>query len=52
MLDAMGNACRRKHPLLLERHDVILCGGAILAYLIALLGIERISFRDTDGMEG
>ena len=51
-LDAMGDACRRKHPLLLERHDVILCGGAILAYLIALLGIERISFRDTDGMEG
>lgn len=51
-LDGMGADHRRNHPLLHDRHDVILCGGAILSYLIRYIGIERISFRDADGMEG
>lgn len=51
-LDEMGSERRRNHPLLHDRHDVILCGGAILSYLLRQIGIERISFRDADGMEG
>lgn len=51
-LDAMGDDARRRHPLLRDRHDVILCGGVILSFLINHLNIDRVFFRDADGMEG
>lgn len=51
-LDAMSDEARRKHPLLSQRHDVILCGGTILVYLLERLEIDRVSFSDADGMEG
>lgn len=51
-LDGMGERGRRMQPLLSERHDVILYGGTILAFAVALLGIDTLRFSDADGMEG
>ncbi len=50
-LEAMGE-CRAAHPLLAQRHDVILYGAVILAFLIDLLDINSINVSDRDGMEG
>ncbi len=50
-LEAMGE-CRAAHPLLAQRHDVILYGAVILAFLIHLLDINSINVSDRDGMEG
>lgn len=43
---------RKKHPLLLERHDVILQGGIILLYFMEKCGIKSLTPTDRDGMEG
>lgn len=43
---------RGRHPLLSERHDVILPGGAILLYLMDSLSISDMRVSDADGMEG
>jgi len=51
LLDTMGDG-RKLHPLLKERHDVILFGGILFLYLFRKLRINRISFSDADGMEG
>ncbi len=50
-LEAMGE-CRAAHPLLAQRHDVILYGAVILAFLIDLLDINSVNVSDRDGMEG
>lgn len=50
-LEAMGEL-REAHPLLAQRHDVILYGAVILAFLIDLLDINSIVVSDRDGMEG
>ncbi len=47
----MGEA-RRAHPLLQERHDVILQGGILLLYLMEQLHIPVLTPCDRDGMEG
>ncbi len=60
-LDAIQNALyhiaalgdtRSSHPLLKERHDVILQGGAILLYIMEALTIQELLVSDADGMEG
>lgn len=51
-LDNMGERGRRMQPLLSERYDVILYGATILAFVVALLGIDLLRFSDADGMEG
>ena len=51
-LDGLGGAGRRREPLLRERHDVILYGGTILSFVMALLGADELRFSDADGMEG
>ena len=51
-LDAMGDAARSALSLLAQRHDVILCGGAILIWLMERLSIPELAFSDADGMEG
>lgn len=43
---------RIKHPLLKQRHDVILPGAVIIAYELRLLNKEHITVSDADGMEG
>ena len=50
-LDVMGEK-RRPHPLLVKRHDVIICGAAILAYEMRVIGAKEIHAADSDGMEG
>ena len=51
-LDGLGDAGRSALPLLAQRHDVILGGGAILTWLMERLSIVQIAFSDADGMEG
>lgn len=51
-LDALGDAGRAAIPLLKERHDVILSGGAILLYLMERLSMPSLRFSDADGLEG
>lgn len=50
-LAEMGGG-RRLHPLLRERHDVILYGAYILACALELIGAERMGVSCSDGMEG
>lgn len=50
-LDGMGEA-RRMHPLLINRHDVILFGAGVLLYLMRRLDIREMAVSDSDGMEG
>lgn len=47
----MGNG-RRMHPLLAERHDVILYGAYIVSCAFELTGAERMGVSCSDGMEG
>ena len=50
-LAAMGEA-RREHPLLRERHDVILYGAYVLAYALRALGAKKLGISCADGLEG
>ncbi len=50
-LIAMGSR-RREHPMLRQRHDVILYGAYILAKLMDLLNISDMKVSCSDGMEG
>ncbi len=43
---------RREHPLLVDRHDIILFGALILYGLMARLNIDMLHVSDADGMEG
>ena len=43
---------RREHPLLMERHDVILYGAYILRRAMELLKVNELGVSCTDGMEG
>ena len=51
-LSSMGDAERAKMPLLQRRHDVIIQGGLILAWLMERLSIKSLTPTDRDGMEG
>ena len=51
-LYAMGDAERAQHPLLAERHDVIVEGALILLYIMRGMGIYELHVSDADGMEG
>lgn len=48
----MGDAERAQHPLLAERHDVIVEGALILLYIMRGMGIYELHVSDADGMEG
>lgn len=50
-LAEMGEA-RKEHPLLRERHDVILYGAYIFHHAMRLLGVSEASVSCADGMEG
>ena len=50
-LVSMGES-RRLHPLLRERHDVILYGAYIFHHAMELLGANEASISCADGMEG
>lgn len=50
-LAAMGEK-RRSHPLLKERHDVILYGAYIVHHAMKLLKADSMSVSCSDGMEG
>jgi len=43
---------RQSHPLLADRHDVIIPGTLILLYLMDKLNIKRLVASEADGMEG
>lgn len=45
-------AKRQAEPMLAKRHDVILYGAAILIGIMDAIGIESITVRTVDGMEG
>lgn len=45
-------AKRQTKPMLVKRHDVILYGAAILTAIMDAIGIESITVRTVDGMEG
>jgi len=47
----MGGA-RKSHPLLKERHDVIIPGTLILLFLMDKLRIDTLTVSEADGMEG
>ncbi|HOG00205.1 MAG TPA: hypothetical protein PK438_02085 [Clostridia bacterium] len=51
-LHEQGGAARAKHPLLAERHDVIVPGALILLLIMRGMGIARLRVSDADGMEG
>ncbi len=51
-LYATADMVRAQHPLLLERHDVIVPGALILLYIMQGMGIYALSVSDADGMEG
>ncbi len=48
---AMGET-RREHPLLRERHDIILFGALLLYGLMTRLEMGTLHVSDADGMEG
>ena len=51
-LASMGDEKRASHPLLSERHDVILYGAYILAHAMDRLKMKEIGVSCADGMEG
>ncbi len=51
-LDQMGQDGRQRHPLLTQRHDVILFGGLILEYVMEKMKLLKIGVSDRDGMDG
>ncbi len=51
-LSDMGDAVRKEIPLLSERHDVILHGGAIALYLMRKLNLRAMYASLCDGLDG
>ncbi|NLI55052.1 MAG: hypothetical protein GX417_12150 [Clostridiales bacterium] len=51
-LSDMGDAARARIPLLKDRHDIILHGGAILQYLMEKLSCMHIDATLSDGLDG
>lgn len=51
-LYAEGDEARAQHPLLAQRHDVIVEGALILLYIMRGMGIHTLHVSDADGMEG
>lgn len=51
-LSDMGDAARKEIPLLSERHDVILHGGAIALYLMRKLNLSAMYASLCDGLDG
>lgn len=54
LIEALGEMGerRKKHPLLSERHDVILYGAYILSRALDIIGVSRLGVSCADGMEG
>ena len=50
-LGIMGSE-RRKHPMLIKRHDVIMYGACILRFAMERLGVDNIGISCSDGMDG
>ena len=50
-LYAMGDE-RPQHPLLHDRHDVIIYGALILSNIMPGMGMERLTVSESDGMDG
>lgn len=50
-LVAMGGS-RKAHPMLIQRHDVILYGAYVLAHALRVMRAESIGVSCRDGMEG
>lgn len=50
-LQNMGEE-RRKHPLLVKRHDVIIPGAILACCILRGMSIESLRISDADGMEG
>lgn len=50
-LEEMGER-RASHPLLKERHDVIIPGAVIAHFIMMGMGIHELRVSDADGMEG
>ena len=48
----MGDGGRRNHPLLVDRHDVIIPGALLLLFVMRGAGVARLAVSDADGMEG
>lgn len=51
-LHGAGAAARAAHPLLHDRHDVIVPGALVLLMLMQGMAIEALRVSDADGMEG
>lgn len=51
-LDAAGDDQRSGHPLLTDRHDVIVPGALILLFIMRGMDIAKLRVSDADGMEG
>ncbi len=51
-LDEWGDDRRKEHPMLIKRHDIILYGAVVLAYLMRVLEVDSVHCSDADGMEG
>lgn len=47
-----GDAVRGAHPLLTDRHDVIVPGALIVLLIMRGMGIAKLRVSDADGMEG
>lgn len=53
LIDALGGMEERAaHPLLRQRHDVIIPGAIVCAFVMRGMGIPALSVSDADGMEG
>ena len=59
MINLLHHACHinlaphlLENALLVKRHDLIICGAAILAYEMRVIGAKEIHAADSDGMEG
>ena len=51
-LNALGDTKRAAIPLLKDRHDVILHGGVILAYVMEYLNVVSVFATLSDGLDG
>lgn len=47
-----GGAARGAHPLLADRHDVIVPGALIVLLIMRGMGVAKLRASDADGMEG
>lgn len=51
-LHAAGDEARRREPLLIKRHDVIVPGALVLLYAMRGMGIRALRPKTADGLDG